>query len=154
MESKQKISAKRVDIVSLKLVKESSILYETRKIRNPYDAFKLVKNFLIDSDREKFIVACLDTKNQPVSIEVVSIGTVNSTMVHPREVFKTAMLTNATKIICFHNHPSGDIYPSEEDESITNRLKKSGEILGIELVDHIIVANNDTYYSLKENNKM
>ncbi len=105
---KKKIPAKRVDIVSLKLVKESSVLYETRKISNPYDAYKLIKNFLVDSDREKFVVVCLDTKSQPVSIEIVSIGTVNSAMVHPREVFKVAVLTNASKIICFHNHPSGN----------------------------------------------
>lgn len=79
---KRKAPAKRVDIVSLKLVKESSALYETRKISNPYDAYRLVKNFLTYSDREKFVIVCLDTKNQPVNIEVVSIGTVSSAMVH------------------------------------------------------------------------
>lgn len=151
---KKKIPAKRVDIVSLKLVKESSVLYETRKISNPYDAYRLVKNFLVDSDREKFVVVCLDTKNQPVSIEIVSIGTVNSAMVHPREVFKVAVLSNASKIICFHNHPSGNTNFSKEDEVITNRLKKCGEILGIELVDHIVVGDDDKYFSFKENFKM
>ena len=148
---KKKIPAKRVGIVSLKLVKESSVLYETRTIRSPYDAYKLIKNFLIDSDREKFVVACLDTKNQPVNISVVSIGSVNSAIVHPREVFKVAMLSNASKIICFHNHPSGNLKCSKEDENITNRLKECGEILGIELVDHIIVGDNDKYFSFKEN---
>lgn len=148
---KKKIPAKRVGIVSLKLVKESSVLYETRTIRSPYDAYKLIKNFLIDSDREKFVVACLDTKNQPVNISVVSIGSVNSAIIHPREVFKVAMLSNASKIICFHNHPSGNLKCSKEDENITNRLKECGEILGIELVDHIIVGDNDTYFSFKEN---
>ena len=148
---KKKIPAKRVGIVSLKLVKESSVLYETRTISSPYDAFKLIKNFLINSDREKFVVACLDTKNQPVNISVVSIGSVNSVIVHPREVFKVAMLSNASKIICFHNHPSGNLKCSKEDENITNRLKECGEILGIELVDHIIVGDNDTYFSFKEN---
>lgn len=148
---KKKIPAKRVGIVSLKLVKEKSVLYETRTIRSPYDAYKLIKNFLIDSDREKFVVACLDTKNQPVNISVVSIGSVNSAIVHPREVFKVAMLSNASKIICFHNHPSGNLKCSKEDENITNRLKECGEILGIELVDHIIVGDNDTYFSFKEN---
>ena len=148
---KKKIPAKRVGIVSLKLVKEQSVLYETRVISNPYDAYKLIKNFLIDSDREKFVVACLDTKNQPVNISVVSIGSVNSAIVHPREVFKVAMLSNASKIICFHNHPSGNLKCSKEDENITNRLKECGEILGIELVDHIIVGDNNTYFSFKEN---
>ncbi|WP_333562579.1 JAB domain-containing protein [Clostridium baratii] len=148
---KKKIPAKRVGIVSLKLIKENSVLYETRTIRSPYDAYKLIKNFLIDSDREKFVVACLDTKNQPVNISVVSIGSVNSAIVHPREVFKVAMLSNASKIICFHNHPSGNLKCSKEDENITNRLKECGEILGIELVDHIIVGDNDKYFSFKEN---
>ena len=148
---KKKIPAKRVGIVSLKLVKESSVLYETRTVSNSYDAYKLIKNFLIDSDREKFVVACLDTKNQPVNISVVSIGSVNSAIVHPREVFKVAMLSNASKIICFHNHPSGNLKCSKEDENITDRLKECGEILGIELVDHIIVGDNDTYFSFKEN---
>ena len=148
---KKKIPAKRVGIVSLKLIKENSVLYETRTIRSPYDAYKLIKNFLIDSDREKFVVACLDVKNQPVNISVVSIGSVSSTIVHPREVFKVAMLSNASKIICFHNHPSGNLKCSKEDENITNRLKECGEILGIELVDHIIVGDNNTYFSFKEN---
>ena len=106
---------------------------------------------MIDSDREKFVVACLDTKKQPVNISVVSIGSVNSVIVHPREVFKVAMLSNASKIICFHNHPSGNLKCSKEDENITNRLKECGEILGIEIVDHIIIGDNDTYFSFKEN---
>lgn len=148
---KNKTHAKRVDIVSLKLVKERSVLYETRKISNPYDAYRLVKNFLADSDREKLVVVCLDTKSQPVSIEIVSIGTVNSAMVHPREVFKVAILTNASKIICFHNHPSGNTNFSKEDEDITKRLQKCSEILGIELVDHIVVGDDDKYFSFKEN---
>ncbi|MFL8633974.1 JAB domain-containing protein [Clostridioides difficile] len=114
-----KVQEKRVNVVSLKVVKESSVLYETRKISNLYDVYRLVKNFLIDSEREKFVVACLDTKNQPVSIEVVSVGSVNSAIVHPREVFKTVVITNASKIICFHNHASGSVAISEEDESMT-----------------------------------
>ena len=142
MESKKKIPAKRVNVVSLKVVKESSVLYETRNITNPYDAFRLVKSFLENSDREKFVVACLDTKNQPINIQVVSIGSLNSAIVHPREVFKVA------------NHPSGNIDPSVEDENITRRLKECGEILGIGLIDHIILGDRDRYFSFKENNKI
>ena len=154
MESKKKIPAKRVNVVSLKVVKESSVLYETRNITNPYDAFRLVKSFLENSDREKFVVACLDTKNQPINIQVVSIGSLNSAIVHPREVFKVAILTNASKIICFHNHQSGNTDFSREDEVITKRLQKCGEILGIELVDHIVIGDDNKYFSFKENCKM
>ena len=96
----------------------------------------------------------LDTKNQPVSIEVVSIGTINSAMVHPREVFKVAILTNAFKIICFHNHQSGNTDYSKEDKEITNRLQKCGEILGSELVDYIAIGDDDKYFSFEENCKI
>ena len=149
MEAKKKIPAKRVDIVSLKVVKESSVLYETRKINNPYDAYKLAKNFLIDSDREKFIVACLDTKNQPVNIQAVSIGSLNSAIVHPREVFKIAVLSNASSIICFHNHPSGNASPSKDDLAISSRIKEAGNIIGIPLIDHVIIGGCE-YASLHE----
>ena len=71
--------------------------------------------------------------------------------IHPREVFKTAILSNAASSMAFHNHPSGNLKCSKEDENITNRLKECGEILGIELVDHIIIGDNDTYFSFKEN---
>lgn len=154
MEKQKKIPAKRVDIVSLKIVRERSFLYENRKINNPCEAYNLVKNFLVDSDREKFLVVCLDTRKQPVSIQTVSIGHISSTIVHPREVFKVAVLSNASSIICFHNHPTGNSNPSGEDEDMTLRLKECGEILGIALVDHIIVGSNESFYSFKEHNKI
>lgn len=154
MEKQKKISAKRVDIVSLKIVRERSFLYENRRINNPSEAYNLVQNFLKDSDREKFLVLCLDTRKQPVSIQVVSVGSLSSTIVHPREVFKIAVLSNASSIICFHNHPTGNSKPSKEDEDMTLRLKESGEILGIPLVDHIVIGSNDSFYSFKENCKI
>lgn len=82
-------------------------------------------------------------------MEVVIIGTVNSSLIHPREVFKTSILSNASSVIIFHNHPSGDPTPSNEDKNITRRLKEAGQILGIDVLDHIIVAD-DKFCSLKE----
>ncbi|WKY44856.1 JAB domain-containing protein [Eubacteriaceae bacterium ES2] len=146
------ISAKRVNIVSLKMVKEGSILYNIRHLSRPADAAGLGRQFLENLDREQVLVCCLDNKNQPVSINVVSIGTINSAVVHPREIFKTAVLSNAASIILFHNHPSGDPKPSQEDIDISKRIKDAGEILGIELLDHIIIGSNESYYSLKEKN--
>ena len=146
----EKIISKRVDLVSVKLIKESSILYEPRRISSPKDAFELGKKFLVDSDREKLVLICLDNKNQPTSINTVSIGSLNSSIVHPREVFKVAILSNSATIIIYHNHPSGDITPSKEDINITKRLKEAGKILGIELIDHIIVGSSNDYYSFKE----
>lgn len=141
--------AKRVDIVSLKMIRENSILYGNRRIKSSYEAVGLVKEFLENSDREKLIVCCLNTKNEPTSLSVVSVGSLNSSIVHPREVFKTAVVSNSASIIIAHNHPSGDIRPSKEDLNVTERIKQSGEILGIKLLDHLIIGN-EKYLSLKE----
>lgn len=146
----EKKHAKRVEIVSIKMVKEGSIKYANRSIENPFDIYVLVKNFLEDSDREKLLVVCLDTKNQPINISTVSVGTLNSSLVHPREIFKTAILSNSNQIILAHNHPSGISAPSSEDKAMTNRIREAGTILGIELIDHIIIGD-DEYFSFKEN---
>lgn len=143
------VPAKRVNIVSIKMVREASILYGARKINSPKDASDLGRQFLEDLDREQLLLCCLDTKNQPIALNVVSTGSLNSSIVHPRELFKAAILSNAASIILFHNHPSGDTTPSGEDMNITNRLKECGKLLGIELIDHIIIGNN-CYCSLKE----
>jgi len=142
--------AKRVNIVSIKMVREGSILYNVRKISSPADAVELGRRFLEECDREQLIVCCLDTKNQPLSINVASIGSINSSIVHPREIFKVAVLSNSASIVIFHNHPSGDVAPSSEDINITHRLKEAGKIIGIELIDHIIIGSEGKYCSLKE----
>lgn len=141
--------SKRVDIVTIKMIKENSILYKNRQISSPQDAVNLVRDFLENSDREKLIVCCLDVKNQPTIINTVSVGSLNSSIVHPREVFKAAILGNSASIIIFHNHPSGDPTPSQEDINITKRLSESGKILGINLIDHIIIGYKN-YISLKD----
>lgn len=141
--------AKRVNIVSLKLVKESTLHYKERSVRSPEDGYNLLKMFLDDKDREHFIVVSLDTKNQPVSINVCHIGSLNASIVHPREVMKSAILSNAASIIVGHNHPSGKVEPSREDVDVTKRLVEAGKIIGIELLDHIIVGHQD-FVSLKE----
>jgi len=141
--------AKRINIVTIKMVKEGSTLYDVRQIITPSDAAGLGRKFLEDSDREQVIVCCLDTKNHPVSLNVVSIGCLNSSLIHPREIFKTAILSNAAGIILFHNHPSGDPEPSQEDINITTRIKEAGKIMGIELLDHIIIGSEGAFCSLK-----
>ncbi|URM33400.1 DNA repair protein RadC [Cytobacillus firmus] len=145
----KKQSAKRINIVSLKLVKESSLLYRERSIGSPEDGYKLMKHFLGDLDREAFIVISLDTKNQPVSINICHVGSLNASIVHPREVMKSAILSNAASIMVGHNHPSGHSAPSREDIEVTKRLVEAGRIVGIDLLDHIIVGD-DNFVSLKE----
>ncbi|SDM42514.1 JAB domain-containing protein [Sediminibacillus halophilus] len=145
----KQLPAKRVNIVSLKLLKESSILYKKRTIRSPEDGYELIKQFLGDVDREHFLVICLNTKNQPTSLNVCHIGSLNASIVHPREVFKPAILSNAASIIVGHNHPSGQPEPSQEDIHVTKRISEAGKIVGIDLLDHIIIGE-DKFISLKE----
>lgn len=112
-------------------------------------------NLLMDEMRylckEYFKIAILDTKNQILSIETISIGTLNASIVHPRDVYKVAIKKNANSIILIHNHPSGDPNPSNEDISITNRLIDAGNLIGIKVLDHIIIGDNK-YISFKEKN--
>ncbi len=134
------------------LVKEKVGRYELpRKIGSPeeaYNAITVITN-VQEEAQEVFGILILNTKNKIVAVHEVSRGTLNSSMIHPREVFKPAVLHNAASIICFHNHPSGDPEPSRDDIEITNRLVEAGKIMGIEILDHIIVGDEE-YVSLKE----
>ncbi|MEK4712068.1 JAB domain-containing protein [Sporosarcina sp. FSL K6-5500] len=148
-EEEKRVPAKRVDIVSLRLVKETSLLYKDRAIRSPEDGYNLFKQFLGELDREYLVVMCLDVKNQPTAINVCHIGSLNASIVHPREVMKAGILSNAASILICHNHPSGQPEPSQEDIDVTNRLAEAGRIMGIELIDHLIIGDG-RYVSLKD----
>src|SRR5699024_4693153 len=150
---KGNVPAKRVNIVRLQMVKECSVLYKNRVIRSPEDGYELFKQFLGNVDREHFIVACLATKNQPTALIVCHVGSLNSSIVHPREVMKPAILSNAAGILIGHNHPSANPEPSQEDINVTKRLKEVGEIMGIDLLDHIILGD-DSFTSLREKGHM
>ena len=143
------VRKKRLPVVSIRMVRDGSLPYNTKAIKSPKDAEDLLRNFIEDTDREHFVEICLNTKNEPIMIHTVSIGTLNSTSVHPREVFKIAILSNAASIILGHNHPSGNPDPSEDDINVTRRLLSAGEILGITILDHIIIGS-DKHCSLKE----
>jgi len=115
-------------------------------INNAKDVYKYLEEFK-NQDREHFIVIGLDSKNKPCYREIVHIGTLNKTVIHPREVFKKAIMMSSNSLIIAHNHPSGDTAPSQEDIKVTNDLKKCGEILQINLLDHIIIGK-DSYKSI------
>lgn len=138
---------------SLELVKERESMYksEGRFIYSPESAVDLVNSVLRLNRKssERFVVVTLTTKNEIAGIHTVFTGSLNASICHPREVFQAALLNNAASIICFHNHPSGDPTPSREDVNITKRLKDAGELLGIGLLDHCIIAGN-RFLSLKE----
>ena len=141
--------AKWINIVSIKLVRESSMLYKNRKISSLEDAWVLFKQYLDGVDREHFVVMALDTKNQPTAIQTCRIGSLNSSMAHPREIMKVAILSNAASLILGHNHPSNAPSPSQEDVQVTKRIVEAGQLLGIDVLDHIIVCD-DSFVSLKE----
>lgn len=118
-------------------------------VRGPADAASLIMSDLQHLDREQFRVILLDTKNHVLGVELVSIGTLNASLVHPREIFKAPIRRSAHAIILVHNHPSGDPTPSAEDWAVTRRLAEAGRLLGIEILDHIIVGDQQ-YVSLRD----
>jgi DNA repair protein RadC len=119
------------------------------KLNNPTDVYDLVKDELANSDREMLLSVMLTNKNQLIGVETVSIGSVNATTMFFREVFKSAILANAVGIILCHNHPSGELTPSNEDVQITKLIVDAGKLLGIKVLDHIIVSNKG-YRSLTD----
>ena len=143
--------------ISLRMVKEDLVDYNGNKLKSVkvsspdviFDLMHLIG--LHESPEEKFIVLCLDTKNNISDFFVVSHGSVNASIVHPRDVFKRALLSNSTSILLIHNHPTGNTKPSKNDKKRTQRLVDGGEILGINVLDHLIIGDYN-YYSFKENN--
>lgn len=119
-------------------------------INGALDLVPLLKEFYrTNKEKENFVVIALNTNNEVISIRTVSVGTINASLVHSREVFRFAILENANSIILSHNHPSGNLQPSNEDISTTRKLKQSAEIIGIPILDHIIIG--DGYYSFVQN---
>ncbi|MFA5776196.1 MAG: DNA repair protein RadC [Patescibacteria group bacterium] len=138
----------------VKLFRAVSECYAKEKVthsvllNSPQSVFGYLKEKIGKEKKEHFTVICLDTRNNLI-VDEVSVGTLNASLVHPREVFKKAILNNASHVILAHNHPSNDSSPSEDDVATTRRLIEAGKILGIAVTDHIIVTNN-SFVSLKE----
>ena len=135
--------------VRLVTVEQCWTVCETSRVSGPYEARDLLVPYFQGKDREHLVVLHLDAAHQPLSAEVVSVGTLNFTVIHPREIFKGAILANAKAIIAAHNHPSGNLEPSKEDQCAFKKLKAAGDLLGIPLLDFLIVAG-DQYCSLTE----
>ena len=132
----------------MRLIREEDRNYQPRALNCSKDVYEFFKD-IEDLDRESFYCAHLDQKNRVISCEEVSKGTVSASLVHPREVYKSAVLSSAASIITAHNHPSGDPTPSREDREITARLVNAGRILGIPLLDSVIIGHGQ-YYSMKD----
>jgi DNA repair protein RadC len=120
-------------------------------LKSPEDVAAVMRSKLKGKKKEHFWVICLDTRNRLINDKLVSIGSLDTSIVHPREVFKEAVSSSSASVIFVHNHPSGDPEPSKEDIELTKRLVKAGEIVGIDVLDHIIVCDK-SYLSLKAKN--
>ena len=136
----------------VKLVKDRSI-YSNKPILTPNDTAMVVADLISDYDREAIVVASFDSQNKPININIVGLGTINSAMMHPRELFKAVLLSNSASIMVFHNHPSGDPTPSQEDIKVTNNLRKICNIMDINFLDHMVIGN-DKIFSINENKVM
>jgi len=137
--------------VGVQLVRQGKAKYNV-SITNPREIAKMLA-YLGKQDREHFVTIHLDTRNIVLGLETVSVGSLNYSIVHPRECFKAALLLNAASMILVHNHPSGSLEPSEEDLSLTKRMVQAGKLLGIEVLDHVIISN-EGYMSFKEKQLM
>ena len=137
-------------LAAFELAKRARINYSERKfIRSPLDVFRHFQAKLGELKQEQFYLLLLDTKNFVTKEELIAIGTLNASIIHPREVFKPAIKESAYAVVMVHNHPSGDPNPSTEDLQVTEKLAEAGELLGIKLVDHVIIGNGK-YWSWKE----
>lgn len=142
----------QLEVVSVRLVRDAPLLSD-RKITNPEDAISIIGEMLCEMDREVVCVINMKTDGTPINCNFVSIGAVNHALAEPREIFKSAILSNAGQMIMVHNHPSGNLEPSREDTMITDRILKLSYLIGIPLVDHVIVGGDNTrYFSFREKN--
>ena len=137
------------ELKSVKIkIKEAEPLLSNTPVNTPKEAVKLIGKEMEDLDREVLMVVNLQSDLRPINVNLVAVGVLDSALVHPREVFKSAILSNAASIIMIHNHPSGKLVPSKDDIDMTERIKKAGEIIGIKLLDHVIAGKNGELCSI------
>ena len=139
-----------LDQAAIRMVKEPP-LYSEFPLNTPQAVVKLLADIYKDYDREVFTVVNLRPDLKPINLNIVSIGALDQAMAHPREVMKSAILSNASSIMLVHNHTTGSLLPSREDNQITDRMNQICELMGIKLIDHVIIGPRDEYYSFHEN---
>lgn len=142
-QSVEELEHHRISVIRTIAVREKAYWNKGKCFCCPEDAAEFAKPLFENADKEYLVVCCLDAKLQPISMEVVAIGMVNQCLVGMREVFKNAILSNAVSIIVFHNHPSGDSKPSSSDFEISKKLRQAGELLDIEVLDHIVLGDGE-----------
>ena len=137
-----------LDLVRIRMIPDRKLVSQT-PVSTPEEAVDLITREFSDLDREVFMILNMTCHLQVINLDVCSVGTLNYTVVHPRDVFKSSILSNASSVLLIHNHPSGDPSPSAEDSAVTEQVRQAGELTGIRLADHIIIGDT-TYYSFKE----
>ena len=138
-------------IYQVTLVRDGRLALAQPQCRSSRDSAAMFRDYLGASDREHFMVAMLDQKHRLIGLHTVSIGSLTASIVHPRDVFKIAILSNAAQLMLCHNHPSSDPAPSREDHALTRRLVDSGKLLGILILDHLILGDGtETYFSFAD----
>ena len=135
--------------VAIRMV-EQPPLYSREPMDSPLAAVRVMRGFLSQMDRELFCIINLRSDLCPINMNIVSVGALNQSLIHPREVFKTSILSNAAGIMLIHNHPSGRLEPSREDIVATDRLQQAGRVLGIPVFDHVIVGSESVFFSFRE----
>jgi len=142
-------------VAAIELGKRLSNLHRNQKvsIKSGYDVYHLLSADLTHLEQEHFICLYMNTKSELIKKETIFIGTLNQTLIHPREIYKNAIKLSASAIIFVHNHPSGDSNPSKADFQATTSLMESGVIMGIDVIDHIVIGNHE-FYSLKDQKKI
>jgi len=147
----EKPSAYQIPVYKIALVRESTLSQLHRpQIRTAGHAAEIFSAYLAGADREHLVVMLLNSKNRIIGINTVSVGHLSSSIAHPREILKSAILANAAAFVLGHNHPSGEVNPSAEDIEITKRVFAAGDLLGIRLLDHLIIAEDGRWFSFQE----
>lgn len=141
--------ADKLEQVAIRMV-EQPPLYSKEPMNNPDAAIRVMNEFLSQMDRELFCIVNLQADLTPINMNIVSVGSLNEALINPREIFKSAILSNAHSMMLIHNHPSGNLTPSTSDIQTTARMQELGELMGISLVDHIITGRNGNYYSFRD----
>ena len=141
--------ADKLEQVAIRMV-EQPPLYSNEPMNNPDVAIRVMNEFLSQMDRELFCIVNLQADLTPINMNIVSVGLLNEALINPREIFKSAILSNAHSMMLIHNHPSGNLTPSTSDIQTTARMQELGELMGISLVDHIITGRNGNYYSFRD----
>jgi DNA repair protein RadC len=144
----------RIPIYQVKLVRDGSQPTERKQVSTAADAAGILQAYLDGADREHFVVLLLNTQHRAIGLHTVTVGTLDASLVHPREIFKPAILASAASIILAHNHPSGEPGPSADHRAVTRQLCSAGELLGIDVLDHVILGEPPRYYSFQEHGEL